>query len=216
MRASQSCMHMHLALRLQDPALQVQAASFARCAACFERPVARECCAAAGWVRQRVAASEWAVHDYHCQHIQQVGHGRWYGAGSGGCPGPPSPPTSTLSTRFLIFRGSFFFLSVLSFAVHNITSAGHSLTCPRLPPPQIKEELAAAEARRPALIVAQPGLRLDLPAALQQPPPRLDMCSVCAGRFEKVGHWGAGGAELGRWTAWIRFAVRLDSMACAC
>ena len=110
----------------------------------------------------------------------------------------------------------FFFLSVLSFAVHNLTSAGHSLTCPRLPPPQIKEELAAAEARRPALIVAQPALRLDLPAALQQPPPRLDMCSVCAGRFQKVGHWGAGGAELGRWTAWIRFAVRLDSMACAC
>ena len=129
------------------------------------------------------------------------------------CTVASSPP---LIVFYYYYFFPVFFLSVLSFAVHNITSAGHSLTCPRLPPPQIKEELAAAEARRPALIVAQPGLRLDLPAALQQPPPRLDMCSVCAGRFEKVGHWGAGGAELGRWTAWIRFAVRLDSMACAC
>ena len=109
-------------------------------------------------------------------------------------------------------------LSSLTFIPDRIpTSAGHSLHAP-LPPRalQIKEELAAAEARRPAVIDAQPALRLDLPAALQQPPPRLDMCSVCAGRFEKVGHWGAGWAELGRWTAWIRFAVRLDSMACAC
>ena len=91
-------------------------------------------------------------------------------------------------------------LSSLTFIPDRIpTSAGHSLHAP-LPPRalQIKEELAAAEARRLAVIAAQPALRLDLPAALQQPPPRLDLCSVCAGRFEKVRlrvGWVGGGSE---------------------
>lgn len=51
---------------------------------------------------------------------------------------------------------------------------------------QVKEELAAAEARRPAVIVVEPALHLELAAALQQPPPRLDMCSACAQRIQKV------------------------------
>ncbi|KAL4447526.1 hypothetical protein ABPG75_004745 [Micractinium tetrahymenae] len=51
---------------------------------------------------------------------------------------------------------------------------------------QITEELAAAEAWRPAGIVAQPTLRLDLPGALQQPPPRVDMCSGCAGWIQEL------------------------------
>ncbi|PRW51065.1 hypothetical protein C2E21_5492 [Chlorella sorokiniana] len=42
------------------------------------------------------------------------------------------------------------------------------------------EDLAAAEARRQPIIAAQPTLHLELPEALQQPPPRLDMCSECA------------------------------------
>jgi len=34
--------------------------------------------------------------------------------------------------------------------------------------------------------VAQPTLRLSLPDALQHPPPRLDMCSKCAQKIERV------------------------------
>ncbi|PRW51170.1 E3 ubiquitin- ligase RNF213-like [Chlorella sorokiniana] len=45
---------------------------------------------------------------------------------------------------------------------------------------QMAEDLAAAEARRQPIIAAQPTLHLELPEALQQPPPRLDMCSECA------------------------------------
>ena len=81
------------------------------------------------------------------------------------------------------------------------TPAGHCLPLP--PPLQIREELAAAEARRPAVIAAQPALRLNLPQALQQAPPRLDMCSVCARRLEQVGRvgWWCG-------SVWRRFSVR--------
>jgi hypothetical protein len=153
--------------------MQAQGASFARSAAIIELPGTRECCAAAGWVRQRVAASEWAVHDYYCQEIQQVRHGGWSGAGQGLAvlPAPSRPALSSLTC----------------ITDHIPASAGHSLPAP-LPPRalQIKEELAVAQARRPAVIAAQPALRLHLPAALQQPPPRLDICSMCARRFEKV------------------------------
>ena len=81
------------------------------------------------------------------------------------------------------------------------TSIGHCLPPP--PPLQVREELAAAEARRPAVIAAQPSLRLNLPEALQQAPPRLDMWSVCARRLEQVGRvgWWCG-------SVWRRFSVR--------
>jgi hypothetical protein len=62
---------------LGAPALQAQAVSYASSAATFEQAVAHECCVAAGWVRQRLAASDWAVYDYYCQDIQQVWYGRW-------------------------------------------------------------------------------------------------------------------------------------------
>ena len=78
------------------------------------------------------------------------------------------------------------------------TSAGHCLPPPA--PLQVREELAAAEARRPAVIAAQPSLRLNLPEALQQAPPRLDMCSKCARQLEQVGRGGGG-----------CFFVRLDT-----
>ncbi len=57
-------------------------------------------------------------------------------------------------------------------------------------PAQVTEELAAAEARRQAVIAAQPALRLALPEALQQAPPRLDMCSECAQMVQQVGRAG--------------------------
>ena len=62
---------------LHISALQVRADTFAFKTDCLEEPVARECCAAAGWVRRRRAASYRALNDYYCQDIQQVGHGRW-------------------------------------------------------------------------------------------------------------------------------------------
>ncbi|KAI7836811.1 hypothetical protein COHA_009355 [Chlorella ohadii] len=107
--------------RRQLANLEAKVARRARTAAAYEQPAARECCAANGWVRSRMAASWWAAHDYGCQLLEQT-----------------------------------------------------------------KEELAAAEARRPPVLVAQPALHLDLPAALQQPPPRLDMCSACARRIQQA------------------------------
>ena len=55
-----------------------------------------------------------------------------------------------------------------------------------LVPAQITEELTAAEAQRPAVLVAQPALRLDLSGALQQSPARVDMCSRCAELVQQV------------------------------
>ncbi|PSC71195.1 hypothetical protein C2E20_5510 [Micractinium conductrix] len=46
--------------------------SFGTNAASFEQPADRACCAAVGWVRQRVAASYRALADYHWQWIRQV------------------------------------------------------------------------------------------------------------------------------------------------
>ena len=92
-------------------------------------------------------------------------------------------------------------------------------------PAQMTEELAAAEARRPAVIVAQPTLRLDLPGALQQAPARMDMCSECAKLLQKVSAWKWAGVDDGIYgiysytAAWRRrcmlVAVRLDS-TCWC
>ncbi|PSC73258.1 f-box and wd40 domain [Micractinium conductrix] len=62
--------------------------------------------------------------------------------------------------------------------------ARHAYYCQHIE--QIKVELAAAEARRQPVLVAQPALHLDLPAALQQPPPRVDMCSVCGRWIEQM------------------------------
>ena len=57
------------------------------------------------------------------------------------------------------------------------------------PPRQLKEHLAAAEARRAAARVVRPTLRLNLPEELQQQPSRLDMCSKCAGSISLVRGW---------------------------
>lgn len=85
-----------------------------------------------------------------------------------------------------------------------------------LVPAQITEELTAAEARRPAVLVAQPTLRLDLSRALQQAPARVDMCSACAGLVQKVSEsrW-VGGVYSGLPGDSMLVAVRLDS-ACWC
>jgi hypothetical protein len=64
---------------LHSTALQMRADTFAYTSNCLEEPVAHECCAAAGWARQRLAASYRALHDYYCQNIQQVRHGRQCG-----------------------------------------------------------------------------------------------------------------------------------------
>lgn len=101
--------------KLQLANLQADAERYDRSASLFEQPAAQECCAGTAWVRQRLAASYRALHDYICQLMQQV-----------------------------------------------------------------SEELAAAEARRPAALMVQPTVRLALPEALQQQPPRVDMCSGCA------------------------------------
>ena len=58
---------------LHNPAVQAIAHSFGTNAASFEQPADRACCAAVGWVRQRVAASYRALADYHWQWIRQVG-----------------------------------------------------------------------------------------------------------------------------------------------
>lgn len=100
--------------------LQAKAYKLARHASRFGRAGPGTCCIASGWMRQRLAASYKALHDYHRQHIQQV-----------------------------------------------------------------EEELAAAKARRPAVIAARPAVHLILPEALQQQPPRLDMCRECARWIEK-------------------------------
>ncbi|KAI7845009.1 hypothetical protein COHA_001375 [Chlorella ohadii] len=100
-------------------------ADVARCArhaAFYEQPDSQQCCAAAGWVRQRVAASYRAQHGYHSWIVVQ----------------------------------------------------------------QSSEELAAAHARRPAVIAAEPMLRLELSGTLQQVPPRMDMCSECAQLLEQL------------------------------
>lgn len=187
---------------LRIPALQAKAGMLARSAASFEHPSARECCAAARWVWARMAASYRARHAYYCQHIEQVAMGGGEGAGRGCPPAPARPPAFTrLAPSLFPFHGP-------------ASSPHHHQGTPFPASPQIKVELAAAEARRQPVLVAQPALHLDLPAALQQPPPRVDMCSVCGRWIEQVGRWGAGCVvAMVSWRVW--YAVGQDSAACA-
>ena len=149
----------------------------------FGQPADHECCAGAGWVRQRMAASYRAQHDYVSQYIQQVGPGR--GAAlqlAAQCACLPSPTH---------LHGEFAALLPCAWprALHP-PPAHTAVPCPG-PLPQLNEEYAAAQARRRAALVAQPTLRLNLPEALQHPPPRLDLCSECAGKIEQVRRMGA-------------------------
>ncbi|KAI7845262.1 hypothetical protein COHA_001304 [Chlorella ohadii] len=50
---------------------------------------------------------------------------------------------------------------------------------------QLAEQLAADESGQPHASAVQPTLRLNLPEALQQQPPWLDLCSWCANRLQK-------------------------------
>ena len=177
------------------PALQAMVGSYCRTAAAFERP-GLECCAAAGWVRQRLAASYRALQDYQHQRLQQLGKGRGWSAALGGRLPACLPSSLRAATPCL--------LPCSVFALHSEPS--HQDTPPPPPPrAQLTEELAAAEARRPAALVVQPTMRLHLPGALQHPPLRLQMCSKCALRIEAVrrgavadGWWAAGwGAACG-------------------
>jgi hypothetical protein len=81
----------------------------------------RQCCAAAQWAKQRIAASHRALAAFYEQVVQQR-----------------------------------------------------------------EEDLAAAEARRMEVVAVQPTVRLELPEALQQAPPRLDMCSECAQNVQQM------------------------------
>ena len=173
------------------PAVQVKAAMYARNAALFEQPAARQCCAAAGWVRQRVTASYRSRHDIFSQIIQQVGRGevveRWQGVPACSCPvaSAPARPALPRPTNIPCICGPV------------LPPQQHVPCFPLLL--QGTEEFAAAEARRPAVIAAEPTLHLDLSGALQQQPPRLDMCLKCARLLEQVGRWRAGGMVL--WSA---------------
>ena len=133
----------------------------------------RQCCGAAQWATQRIAASYRALADFYEQVAQQVG------IGSTGVL------LRLLCVHALPPPGGLHPCLVAPLAT---TPA---LPCPVLPPAQMAEDLAAAEARRPAVIAAQPTLRLELPEALQQAPPRLDMCSECATLVQQVGGAGA-------------------------
>ena len=154
----------------------------------------RQCCAAAQWVAQRLAASYRARADFKEQDIVQVGGSagaeaaRGCAASRARCAASPALPPQALPCCCLV---------------------SPSLPRPALCPCQLTEELAAAQARRQAVIAAQPALRLHLPEALQQVPPRLDWCSECAQMVQQVGRgcarqgWGgatrADGALPGPW-----------------
>ena len=132
----------------------------------------RKCCGAAQWATQRIAASYRTLADFYEQVAQQVGIG-----GTGAL------------LRLLCVHDE------LPLGRHNPclaapVAATLALSC--LPSAQLAEDLAAAEARRPPVIAVQPTLHLELPEALQQAPPRLDMCSECAKFVEQVGGAGAG------------------------
>ena len=156
------------------PPLQARAAKYANYAVGYAWPAPwQQCCAAAAWVRQRAAASYRALHDFYSQIIQQVRHGsvkRWQGVPACSVPQVASPTFPAPAARPYL--------------------TGSTLPAPY--PLQGTEELAAAQARRPAVIAAEPTLHLDLSGALQQQPPRLDMCRACARWLEQVGRRGAG------------------------
>ena len=121
----------------------------------------RNCCAASDWVRQRTAASRHAVLDYYQQCVVQVRGG----AGQ------------VLHMGCLLFHLRPWLLAC----------AVRQPACPAPPQPQLTEQLAAAEARRPVDVVVQPVLRLGLPEALQQQPLWMDLCHECAKHLEQVG-----------------------------
>lgn len=142
-------------------------APLAKRAASFAQPAARECCAAAGWVQQHMADSYRALHDYHCQWVVQVGS--WeVETLQGSCPACSCHPV----------RPCAFGYCHMVFCAVSRPDSLISRSVPALP--QMKEMMAAVEARRPLVIAGQPAVHLDLPKVLQHPPLRLDMCSVCA------------------------------------
>ena len=59
---------------------------------------------------------------------------------------------------------------------------------------QTAEQLQAVRGRRPAVLLALANFKLELPRGWEaDPPPRLDMCSRCAGLLEEVsGQCGRG------------------------
>ena len=61
-----------IAARAPFRALQAKVRKYTHSAACFEHST-RQCCIAAGWAAQRVAASYRALTDYYEQVVQQVG-----------------------------------------------------------------------------------------------------------------------------------------------
>lgn len=109
-------------------------------AASFEAST-RQCCAAAQWVAQRLAASYRARADFKEQDIVQVGGSagaeaaRGCAASRARCAASPALPPQPLPCCCLV---------------------SPSLTRPALCPCQLTEELAAAQARRQAVIAAQP------------------------------------------------------------
>ena len=165
--------------------MQFEAAKCASDAVRYEQPDAwQQCCAAAGWLRQRVAASYRAQHDFYLQIIQQVGHGELTKRWKRGC----LPAPALLLAR--LHRPADHLPCTWRPAVRMCHLISSTLPAPY--PLQGTEELAAAEARRPAVIAAEPTLHIDLSEALQQQQPRVDMCRACARWLEQVGRRGAG------------------------
>jgi len=202
--------------------VQAYAARAARLAAWFKQPAAQQCCAAAGWVRQRVVASYQAQHGYYSLVVMQVGHVVaapvcLFLPACADCAAAAGTTLAGLSLRRQGSRAAKAHLlrtaldpaqSVL-FVVHPSPDLppclSSSAALPLPPPPHVEqstEEVAAAQARRKAVIVAEPMLPLELSGELQQAPPRMDMCSECARLLQEVGGgWlfivgrGAGAAD---------------------
>ena len=76
------------------PAVQAEAAELARIAASYDRSGATKCCAAAGWVRRRMAASYRALEAYTRQLIKQVSKCGREGAAKAYPPAPALLPTA--------------------------------------------------------------------------------------------------------------------------
>ena len=148
--------------------------------AAWERPVTHQCCAAARWVRLRLAASSRARHAYYCQLIEQVGI-------CGEAELLAGPANLRLPSCHV--AGAALLPPLALCLSHGLVASPLQLQGTHIVPDasQVKEELVAAKERRPPVRLAEPALHLDLPAALQQPPPRLDMCSACARLIEQVG-----------------------------
>ena len=138
----------------------------------------RTCCGGAQWATQRIATSYRTLEDFYEQVTQMVRIGS------------TGPLLRLLCLRDLLPLGR------LKHCLAAPLAATPALPCPALSclaRAQMAEGLAAAEARRLADFAVQPTLRLELPEALQQAPPRLDMCSECAKFVQQVGRGGSGG-----------------------